>query len=110
MHPGARQELLAAAARRLLEAVLESPAVTPADLRRAAFDGDLDRHTEEPVTSYVAKVRDHAHRVTDADIAALRDDGLSGDAIFELTVAAALGAAHRRLVAGLAVLDRGGAP
>lgn len=48
------------------------------------------------------------YRVTDADITALRVHGLSDDAIFELTVAAALGEAERRLAAGLALLDPAG--
>jgi alkylhydroperoxidase family enzyme len=91
----------------LHDAVLESdPALTSAStsgqLRRDAYNGVL----EEPVLArYVAMVREHAYRVTDADIKALRAYGLSDDAIFELTVAAALGEAQRRLAAGLALLD-----
>ena len=46
----------------------------------------------EPMQSYAAKVRDESYRVTDADVAELRAAGLSEDEVFEITVAAALGA------------------
>jgi len=105
MHPSVRLVRLAAAARTLRDTVLESGAVTSPELRRAAFDGVSGELGEGSLAAYVVKVRDHAYRVTDADMVALREDGLSDDAIFELTVAAALGAADRRLVAGLALLD-----
>jgi alkylhydroperoxidase family enzyme len=103
MPPKSRLDRLADAVRRLQHAVLEADtAQTPARLRRSAYDGAVD----EPVLDrYVATVRDHAQRVTDADITALGGAGLSEDAIFELTVAAAVGAATRRLVTGLALLD-----
>ncbi|MEI8411810.1 hypothetical protein [Kribbella sp. CCNWLW201] len=42
--------------------------------------------------------------MTDADVAELRAVGVSEDEIFEITVAAALGAACHRLDAGLRVL------
>lgn len=47
----------------------------------------------EPMRSYAAKVRDESYRVTDADVAKLRAVGVSEDEIFEVTVAAAVGAA-----------------
>jgi len=53
---------------------------------------------------YVEKVAKHAYKVVDADIDRLRDAGWSEDAIFELTLAAALGAARVRLDAGLRAL------
>ena len=107
MPPKQRLDRLAQAARCLHDAVLEAdPALTSAttsgQLRREAYDGVV----EEPVLArYTAMVREHAHRVTDAEITALRARGLSDDAIFELTVAAALGEGQRRLAAGLALLD-----
>jgi alkylhydroperoxidase family enzyme len=107
MRPRRRLDRLAHAARGLHDAVLEGdPALTSATtsglLRRCAYDGVV----EDPVLArYVAMVRQHPHHVTDADITALRRHGLSDDAIFELTVAAALGEGQRRLAAGLALLD-----
>jgi alkylhydroperoxidase family enzyme len=53
---------------------------------------------------YLDKVRRHAYRITDEDIEALTRAGYSDDAIFELTVAAAVAAGLERLRAGLRVL------
>jgi hypothetical protein len=53
---------------------------------------------------YVAKVRDASYRVTDTDMAALKAVGYGEDEIFEVTVAAALGAALRSLDAGMSAV------
>ncbi|MEU4418881.1 hypothetical protein, partial [Nocardia salmonicida] len=77
MRPQQRLDRLARAARRFHEAVLEADpsltsATTSGELRRCAYDGVV----EEPVfAQYVAMVRQHAHRVTDADITRLRVHG-----------------------------------
>jgi hypothetical protein len=82
----------------LRRAVLESPGHSdPAARAAAASGGPLP----EPTASYVAKVRDRSYRVTVGDLGALTTAGLSEDEIFELTVAAAVGAALRRLDAGM---------
>ena len=47
--------------------------------------------------SYLEKVRRHAYRITDADVDALREAGLSDDEIFEHTVAVAIQAGLDRL-------------
>ena len=57
---------------------------------------------------FVSLVQRQAHRVTDADVSALTAWGLSDDAIFEITVAAAAGAAQESLDAGLALLEQSG--
>ena len=44
----------------------------------------------EEMAGYLAKVRDRAYAVTDADIEALKAAGLSEDEIFEQTVGAAI--------------------
>ena len=54
--------------------------------------------------NYVDKVARHAFKVTDADIEALREAGYSEDAIFELTLCAALGAGIARLDCAMAVM------
>jgi alkylhydroperoxidase family enzyme len=46
---------------------------------------------------YLEKVRSHAYTVTDGDVAALKEAGLSEDEIFEATVAVAIGEGLRRL-------------
>jgi AhpD family alkylhydroperoxidase len=72
-------------------AVFDAPAVTEPALRQAAATGD---GLTEPWRSYTALVRDASYRITDADVAALTE-GHTEDEVFELTVAAATGAALR---------------
>ena len=63
------------------------------------------RTTPDPrLAGYLEKVRLHAYRVTDADVQALKDAGVTEDEIFEQTVAAAIGEGLRRLDAAEGVL------
>lgn len=68
--------------------VLESPAVTDSELRTAAVEG-------LPVgwADYVRKVREASYTIGNEDIDRLLAAGRSEDEIFEVTVAAAVGAA-----------------
>lgn len=84
-------------------AVLDAPGVTPSATRWAAFHRRMEELAPE-LRDYVDKVARHAYRVTDEDVAALKRAGYSEDAIFEVTAAAALGAAILRLERGLIVL------
>jgi len=77
----------------LKQRVLEGPGHADSSLRRAAFDGT---NLPSDLESYVTKVREHAYKVTDEDVEALRQAGYTEDQIFEITVAAALGAGYRR--------------
>ncbi len=104
-------EHLAELARRLRETVLTGPGVTDAALRRSveARASALDALSSEDsvpaeLQSYLDKVARHAYKVTDNDVEALKQLGYSEDAIFELTVSAAVGAASARLECGLATL------
>ncbi len=92
----------------LVSAVLDTPGDTPGDLRRAA----LHNHgVPAPLAAYVDKVARHAYRVTDGDVATLQQAGQSDDSLFEITVAAAVGAALHRLDRGMAALrGSGGEP
>ncbi|MEW6471141.1 MAG: hypothetical protein AB1679_02635 [Actinomycetota bacterium] len=77
----------------LRRTVLEGPGTLAPAVRRAAFgDGEVPAEA----AGYVDKVRRHAYKVTDADVEALHEAGWSDDAIFEITVATALGAALSR--------------
>lgn len=78
-------------------AVFDAPAVTTPELRRAAASGD---GLAEPWLSFTALVRDASYRITDADVAKLGAAGRTEDEIFEVTVAAATGAALRCFDAG----------
>ena len=62
----------------------------------------------EPLGSYAATVRDRSYRITDTDLAGLTAAGLSDDDIFEITIAAAVGAALQRLDAGMRAIRVGG--
>jgi hypothetical protein len=67
-------------------------------VRAAAASG---AELPEPAGSYAANVRNASYRITGADLAGLHAAGLSDDAVFEITIAAAVGAALRGLDAGM---------
>ncbi len=96
---------------RLKKAVLAGPGVTEPALRQAVHDyaahpGDIVPPEVPPALhEYVRKVARQAHTVTDEDMAALRQAGVSQDTLYEITVAAALGAGLGRLQRGLAALE-----
>ena len=48
------------------------------------------------MTPYLTKVRQHAYKVTDADVDGLKNAGFSEDEIFEQTVATAIAEGLRR--------------
>ena len=97
----ARHADLVAALRR---AVFESPGHVDPDVRRAAGSG---APMPQPWGPYTEKVRDRSFRVTDADVTALKAAGRSEEEIFEVTVAASLGAALHCLDAGMRAVRRG---
>ena len=102
--PGGRY---AAYTARLVDGVLAAPGDTPGALRRAVLEragGQGGKDIPPALAAYVDKVARHAYKVTDDDLAALQRAGHSDDALFEVTVAAALGAALGRLERGLAAL------
>jgi alkylhydroperoxidase family enzyme len=81
--------------------VFEGPATTSPELRKAAATGES---LTEPWQSYAAMVRDHSYRIAATDIDGLMAAGHSEDEIFEITVAATVGAALRSFDAGHATL------
>jgi AhpD family alkylhydroperoxidase len=78
-------------------AVLDAPAVTDPALRAAAAAGGA---LSDPWKSYATTVRDASYKVTDADVERLIAAGHTEDEIFEVTVAAAVGATLRGFEAG----------
>ena len=62
------------------------------------------RTGDDLLAAYVDKVARHAYKVTDEDVSQLQHAGHSDDALFEVTISAALGAALGRLERGLAAL------
>jgi hypothetical protein len=79
-------------------AILGGPGVLAPDLRRAAARNE---GVPEPYTGFADRVHHHAYRTTDEHVAALRAAGADQDAVFEITIAAAYGAARARFDAGL---------
>jgi hypothetical protein len=77
------------------EAVLASDGSLPAYVRRAIARG------EDPadLAALLEKVRSHAYRIVDADVA-----GLDPDVVFEAVLAAALGSGEERRRAALKAL------
>ena len=61
----------------------------------------------EVLRSYVDNVVRCAYRITDEDVQGLKRAGYGEDEIFEITVAAAMGAGLHRLERGLAALNGG---
>ena len=57
-----------------------------------------------PLESYLDKVRTPAYTITDADVQAVKDAGVSEDEIFERTVAVAVEEGRRRLAAAERVI------
>jgi hypothetical protein len=88
----------------LREAVLETPGELDAETRQALLDGA----GPPGLQPYLDKVRRHAYRVVDGDVEALLHAGWSEDALFEATVATAVGEGLRRLEIGLAAVESGG--
>jgi len=102
-------EHLAELARRLRESVLTRPGDAETTLRRAVEAQAAARNEQADeipaeLKAYVEKVARHAYKVTDSDVEALKQAGYSEDAIFEITISAAVGAATARLERGLAAL------
>lgn len=98
---------------RLTHALLNSPGDTDTTTRHAVeqycarLSGSSTRTADDVPTdlaAYLNKVALHAYKTTGEDIESLRQAGYTEDAIFEITLSAALGAGLARLERGLSVL------
>jgi alkylhydroperoxidase family enzyme len=67
--------------------------------------GPLGADPPAELDVYIDKVRRHAYRVTDEDVARAKGAGLSEDRIFEATVNAAAAAGFDRLDVALAAIE-----
>jgi hypothetical protein len=83
------------------QAVLRGPGHVPPELRQAASRGEAP----EDLRGLDAKIREAPWTVSDEDVAALRGP-YTQDELFEIIVAASMGAADERLRAGLEALER----
>ena len=99
---------------RLKDCVLRGRGVTSPTLRQAAAvraaevaglpPGEPPGEIPADLRRYVETIGRHAYRITESDIAALRQAGWSEDEIFEVSISAAVGAGMSRLERGLAAL------
>ncbi len=95
---------LAEGMERIETAAWRRPGVIPSDMRRAVFEGTSQ---EEPLETYIRKVHDAAYKVIDEEVTALMDAGYTEDGIFELTIAAAVGAGFKRYACAMKLLEGG---
>jgi hypothetical protein len=95
-----RRASLMATLCRLEETVLRGVAESSVDVREAAARGE----GEGPLGEYAKTVQTAAYRVSEDRVRSLQASH-SDDLLFEVTVAAALGAARKRLEVGLTALD-----
>jgi hypothetical protein len=100
---------------RVRQTVLAGPGATEPPLRQAIEQraasasgrpGQLAEAGKIPddLSGFVDRVASAAWRVTDDDVEDLLGAGYTQDEVFEITVSAAMGAAHGRLERGLAAL------
>ena len=92
--------------KKAIDAILSRPGETDLSLRRAVLE-----HTRagvgqvpEVLRSFTQKIAERPWTVSDEDFAHLRAAGFSEGQLFEMTLAAALGAGLRRFDAGLRAL------
>jgi hypothetical protein len=87
---------------KVLKTVLEGPGQSDPAARAAAAYGSGVPADLQPL---IDKIHRHAYKVTDEDIAHAQAK-YGDDKMFEIVVSAALGAARRRLFAGLEALEK----
>ena len=85
----------------VLSTVLTGPGETAPELRQAVARNEA---VPPELQSLVDKIRQHAYRVTDEDVARVQS-AYGDDKAFEIIVSAALGASRQRRVTGLAALE-----
>lgn len=86
---------------RVLQRVLAGAAESDPAIRRAAAEGS---GVSSELRALVDKIHHQAYKVTDEDVARVREE-YGDDRTFEIIVSAALGASHKRLLAGLEALN-----
>jgi hypothetical protein len=103
-YPGTMAGRYAKALARLGERLRGGPGELAPAARAAAIDGGP---LPGPLAQrYVQTVGEHAYQLTGRSLEELAEAGWTDGQVFELTVAAASGAARRRLDAGLAALGQ----
>jgi hypothetical protein len=87
--------------RATVDTVLRGPGETSPELRQKIARGEAPTEMH----ALVEKIRHAPYSITDEDVAALTQRGRSEDELFEIIIAAAVGAAGERLDAALRALE-----
>ena len=98
----AKLRTASAAFEALVARVLRGPARTTPEQRADAAGAGGGSGVLAP---YLEKVRKHAYKITDEDVAALKRAGIDEETIFELTIAASVGVAKRRLEVAMKAIE-----
>src|SRR6185437_10480318 len=85
----------------LMYRILKGKGDSTPQLRQAAFD---HINLPQPLGALIDKVAHQAYKVTDSDIAAVKETGVTEDQLFELIICGAVGQASRQYQSGLAAL------
>jgi hypothetical protein len=86
----------------MIRRILEGDGKASPDQRHAAFN---NAGLPKPLGILIDKVAKDSYKVTDEDITAVKESGLSEDQIFELIICAAFGQATRQYDAGIEALE-----
>jgi hypothetical protein len=86
----------------LVSRVLKGKGYSSQTDRQAAFN---NAGLAEPLKTLIDKTANQAYKVSDGDIDAVLQSGLSEDQIFELVVCAAVGQSSRQYMNALSALD-----
>jgi hypothetical protein len=91
-----------------IHAILTTPGATEIAVRRAVLERTRagSGQLPEPLRELIDKIADSPWTVSDEDFHNLRRAGYSEEHIYELTMAAALGAGLQRFDAGLRALEQ----
>lgn len=86
----------------LIDRILKGKGNSSQEQRQAAFS---NQDLPQPLQSLINKVAYQAYKVTDSDIEAVRQTGITEDQLFELIICAAVGQASRQYKKGLSALE-----
>ncbi|WP_328474298.1 hypothetical protein OHA21_14805 [Actinoplanes sp. NBC_00393] len=95
-----------AAHRALVDRILHGPGTTSTQQRAQAY---ANAGLDPALQPLIGKVADAPARITDADFDTARAAGFTGDQLFEVVVAAAVGESTRMYESALAALDEAAA-
>jgi alkylhydroperoxidase family enzyme len=98
---------LPAKLQKAIDALLTFPGATKLSLRRTVLERTRKGEGQVPETlrEFVEKIAERPWTVSDEDFARLRAAGYSEDELYEVTLAAAVGAGLQRFDAGLRALE-----